>query len=288
MTLLQHSVQPPSSTKSLSPKGRGHFRCPDPDTATILSNLVVIKITGKICDPANLSNLARDVGALTRRGMKVIIVHGGGRQIDAALSSASIVTQKKDGIRITPKEAIPHVVSAMKAINAEVGAAIRNEVDSVACIDNSDFSIISATRKDGYGEVGDVSKVDTRTITLVLRRSEVVVLSCLGKTGDDSVNINADDVAAAVATSMKAKKLLMLSDVPGIISNDQVLPLVDNSIAHVLLANGTITGGMVVKVTAMLDAAQHVGEVIVASGNTDSILGVIDGSAVCTRFSSVA
>ena len=289
MSLLFHSAVAPSRRR-LSNRDLGHYRVPDiRPPEQLLSNLVVIKITGKICDPTNLSNLAKDVKALTERGMKVIIVHGAGRQIDSALAIAGIKTEKKDGVRITPKEAIPVIAKTMKDINMEIGAAIRNEQIPTVCVDNISRSLISATRKDGYGEVGEPESVDTRAITTVLRRSDVLVLSCLGRTGQDHLNVNADDAALAVAISLKAKKLIVLSDVPGVLAADSsVVRSIDQSSAHVLLSNGTITGGMVVKVNAMLEAAQSVGEVILASGNSSSVLAVLQGTATCTKFKATS
>lgn len=291
MTHLVRSAVAPTRSRTPSMCGSGHFRVPDiRPPKQLLSNLIVIKITGKVCDPENLANLAKDVKALAERGMKVIIIHGAGRQIDSALAQAGITTTKKDGVRVTPKEAMPVIAKVMSGINAEVANAIRNEGTATVCSDNIQHALVSVVRKEGYGEVGEPQSVDARVITTMLRRSDVLVLSCLGGCGEDRLNVNADDTALVVAKSLHAKKLIVLSDVPGVLATDSsVVHSIDRATANVLLSAGTISGGMVVKVNAMLDAAETVGEVVLASGSSGSVLDIVTGEfADCTVFINAA
>jgi len=274
--------------RTLSTQGIGHFRCPDVDTKRILSNLLVIKISGKLCEPDKLAALAQQVKVISATGKKVIIVHGGGKQIDEALAQAGIKTEKKDGRRVTPPEAMPIICEVMKEINAQIGAALTTV--EVATIGSLDFSPIKA--KQIFERTGDVESVDTHTLMVLLRRSDVLVLSCIGDKDGEKYNINADDVALALTSALKPQKLILLSDVPGVLldqdDTSSLVPVVDDLVAAKLVAEARITDGMIPKVQACLSAARSAGEVHLANDNV-SVLDIALGRIVpSTKFISAA
>jgi acetylglutamate kinase len=276
----QHGTGAASPRKEFSPKLA--------DSASLCSNLLVIKISGKLCDSeAGIAKLAAEVGALVERGSKVVLVHGGGKQIDAALAQAGIATEKKGGIRITSEEAMGVIGQVVSGINSGLVSAFAKAGLQVAGIDGVESSVIAG--KPHAMRTGDVEGVDFSALSARLRSADVVVLSCLGKDGAGLLNINADAVAEAVSVAAKAKKLVLLSDVGGVFSDlkdaGTLLHTLTQADVEALVKAGSIEGGMIPKATACIHAVQKgVGEVVLAAGSV-SLSGIISGSeAECTRF----
>jgi len=275
----------------ITPESRreGHFRRPTL-ASPLASNVLVIKISGKLCETENLAVLAQQIKMLTEKGHKVILVHGGGKQIDQALAERGIVTQKKGGKRITPEEAIPAIADALGRINAQISdMLVRSGIPTVAIHANTEFSLVNARSLQGYERTGNVKKINTKIIEIVLQRSDVLVLSCLGQDEEGLVNINADEVATAVSKAVKAKTLILLSDVPGVLQDVKdettLIPVITTATAAVLIDSGTAKNGMAVKVAECAAAARQGVEVLLADGSdVISLAGLMEGKGVHTRF----
>lgn len=258
------------------------------DSANLASNLLVIKISGKLCDSdGSLAKLAGEVKELVGRGAMIILVHGGGKQADAALARAGIATEKKDGIRITPAKAIPVIGEAMSGINKGIVSAFCLEGIAATGIDGIGCSLVRG--KPFMERTGTVESVDSAAILALLKKSDVVVLSCLGKDDEGLLNINADQVAQAVSVATKAKKLVLISDVGGVFHDlkdaTTLIPSITTGDVDALIKEGAITGGMIPKARACEEAVRNgVGEVVVAAGSV-SLLDVIAAREPgCTRF----
>lgn len=274
-----------------SPQGRGHWNTPM--LSSPLRNVLVIKISGKLCEPENLAFLAQELKQITERGYKVILVHGGQKQIDQALAGAGIATVKKQGKRITPPQAIPLIASTLSQLNGHIGRTLGESGISTVCINGKEMGVVKAKSLDGFERTGRVESVDARILEVVLRRSDVVVLSCLAYDTEGHLNVNADDVARAMGEAVKASKLILLSDVPGVLRDPSdrasVIPKVNSEMAHALIEEGITHGGMAEKVMQCSAAAAKGVEVILADGNaTPSLVGLIEGREVCTRFLAAA
>lgn len=267
--------------------GKGHARIPDLfEDKQLASKLLIIKLSGKLCTEDRIKgSLGEDIKQLVEMGYRIILLNGGGKPIDEALEKAGIKTKKEKGIRITPKAAIPHIEGVMAKINDSISRTLRSIGIDVVGIDGVAYSPIKARKLKKY--TGDVEEIDTGMIKALLRRSDVLVLSCLGKRKpnilkfwqkeEQTSNINADTVANALAIALKPKKLIIMSDKPVLDAEKKPIFRLSERTAFKLISEGTIDEGMALKVKAMLNAAaQDVKEVIIAGEDvrlSDLVLG---------------
>ena len=250
--------------------------------------IVVIKIGGNSIAEDNqfLSKIARQVLFLTTNGVKVILVHGGGPQIDQALYEKNIETKKaKDGRRITTTKAMRVVSSVRKSINMQVVKALieaglpenkilaahklHKFVVEAECID-------PANKKNNRS--GNPIDIDRAFINKALAKNQILVLHsiAIGKNKKTTYNTNGDDYAMVVARGVKAKRLVLVTNVAGVYNKDkQRIPLIDPAMAKNLIEEGVISGGMIPKVESALKIIkQGVGGVAIIDGFIPwSILG---------------
>lgn len=200
----------------------------------------------------------------------VIIVHGGGPEIDQMLQRLNIPVRKKNGLRITTKDVL-HVVQMILcgSVNKELVAHLEQVHISAVGLAGCDGSLLQAKPIDEeLGFVGEVIGVNTSLIFNLLRQNFVPVISPIGI--DESAqlyNINGDTAAAAVAHYVGAKHLLLVTDVPGVLHKGELVKEADEEQLRQLIQDGVITGGMIPKVEAALSSLQ---------GELESVM-IVDG-----------
>jgi acetylglutamate kinase len=241
---------------------------------------IVLKIGGNSIaeDELFLSKIARQVVFLNTNGVRVVLVHGGGPQIDDALRDRRIETAKgKDGRRITSPMAMRVVAPVMKKMNLMVADALiaegcpRDRIMAAAKLARPLVQAESLDPKNAQGNrSGKPTKVTTAPVERALADGRIVVLHSLG-IGSDGVslyNINGDDYAMAIAIAIKAKRLILITNVAGVLDrNRERIPAIDRHTAKQLIAEGVITGGMVPKVeSALWVVKQGVGGVAIIDG----------------------
>ncbi|MFY9288756.1 MAG: acetylglutamate kinase [Alphaproteobacteria bacterium] len=242
---------------------------------------VVIKIGGNSIaeDDTFLSKIARQVKFLRQNGVRVILVHGGGPQIDNALRDKRIETTKgPDGRRITSPKAMRVVQKVMKEINLQVVQALVEEgikKDKILSAARHPRYFVQAApldeEDDGlHNRSGKPKAVAEHEIEKALNQSRVIVLHSvgLGSDGKTVFNINGDDYAMAVAIAMGAKRLMLVTNVAGVMDKHRKrIPAIDKDMAEELITDGTIHGGMVPKVeSALWVVKQGVGGVAIIDG----------------------
>ena len=221
-----------------------------------------------------------DVAALRMAGVRVVLVHGGGKHITALLKKLDVPTQFVDGYRVTDDTVLD---TAEMALSAQVNKAIvqelaRLEVSAVG-ISGKDGRLITAALKDpALGRVGAITKVDTKVLHTLLDGGFVPVVSpiSLGEDGG-ALNINADDAAQAVAEALGADKLIFLTDPAGVLIDSHnaktAVPHMDTKRAEELIDAGLIAGGMAPKVRGCVHAVRAgVGEVSILDGRGEHAL----------------
>ena len=236
--------------------------------------IVVIKYGGHAMgDPAAAEDFAEDVVLLEQSGVKPIVVHGGGPQIGSMLARLGIKSEFADGLRITDKATVEVVEMVLAgSINKEIVATISAEGGKAVGLCGKDGNMVVA-RKVGrtvadpgsniekvidLGFVGEPEKVDIMVLTQILGRELIPVLAPLATSGDGvTYNVNADTFAGAIAGALRAKRLLLLTDVEGVLDKSKSLirELSAND-ARRLIADGTISGGMIPKVETCLYALE--------------------------------
>ena len=243
---------------------------------------VVIKIGGNSIaeDEHFLTKIAKQVKFLRANGVRVILIHGGGPQIDQALRKKKIEIEKgPDGRRITTPRAMHIVRKVMNEMNKEVVETLVEEgckKDKILCAARHPRYFVQAAPIDPDNEEhnrsGKPMHVTTEEIKRALDKGRVVVLHSvgLGRDGKTLYNINGDDYAMAVAIALGAKRLILVTNVTGVLDHRRKrIPTIDEDMASQLIAEGIVTGGMVPKVeSALWVVKQGVGGVAIIDGFT--------------------
>lgn len=233
---------------------------------------VVIKYGGHAMQDEQLKNsFALNLILLKYIGVNPVIVHGGGPQIAHMLSQLDITSQFREGLRVTDQATMDIVEMVLVGrVNKEIVNLINLNGGSAVGLSGKDGWMIRAkqlemvvSRKDAppeiidLGRVGEVVQIETTLIKSLENAGFIPIIAPVGV--DDSgktFNINADSVAGAVAESLRAKRLILLTDVSGITSSEGLLSSLNRKEAFEGLDNGTIEGGMIPKVKCCLEAVQ--------------------------------
>ncbi len=220
----------------------------------------VVKYGGAaMVDPALGETFAQDVTLLKNVGIRIIVVHGGGKDITALAGRLGLQTRFVAGQRYTdePLMELVQMVLAGKINKDLVGTINRHGGESVGLC-GIDGGLLRAERLSGgddLGLVGSITHVNTDLLRLLLEDGLLPVIAPVGSGDDGTVyNINADVAAAAVASAMKAEKLIVLSDVEWIIGKEGLIHTIDEHSADRLIGHGTISGGMIPKIRSLMDA----------------------------------
>lgn len=242
---------------------------------------VVIKYGGHAMGDPNLAeSFARDIVLLKQSGVNPIVVHGGGPQIGAMLDRLRIKSEFRHGLRVTD-EATVDVVEMVLAgsINKQIVAAINKQGGSACGICGKDANLMIAKKHEkqiadtnsnliqaiDLGFVGEPEKVNPHIVEVIISSDLIPVIAPLGVSQDGKTyNINADTFAAALASAMKAKRLLLLTDVEGVLdSSGNLIKELTIDEARRLVGNGTISGGMIPKIESCVAVVESGVEAVV-------------------------
>ncbi|PIU45580.1 MAG: acetylglutamate kinase [Ignavibacteriales bacterium CG07_land_8_20_14_0_80_59_12] len=263
-----------------------------PYISTYEGKTFVVKYGGAAMSEDSLKRtFAQDVTLLKKIGIRLIIVHGGGKEITAMLDRLGVATRFVDGQRYTDQEslAVVEMVLAGK-INKEIVSLI-NEVDGGAIgLSGIDGGLLEADHVDRekLGAVGNVRTVRSDLLRGMLDRNWMPVIATLGVTpSGEHLNINADYAAAAIAAALDAEKLVYISDVPGVIKDGTLVPTLTESEAEELIAAGVITDGMIPKIqTAFKTVGAGVRKVHMIDGRVPHslLLEIFTSEGIGTQF----
>jgi acetylglutamate kinase len=221
----------------------------------------VIKYGGAAMVKESLKkSFCNDVSLLRSVGLKPIVVHGGGPEITRTLEKLGGKAEFIDGVRVTSSSDLKVVEMVLTgSINTELVTLLNQESNNAVGVSGKDGALLRARKMQGeggrdLGQVGEVTRVNTDFLEMLLGKGYVPVISPVG-IGEDgqSYNINADAVAAKVAQAIGAQKLIYLSDVPGILKAGELVSELSARDLEALLADGTIQGGMKAKVKSILE-----------------------------------
>jgi acetylglutamate kinase len=238
--------------------------------------IVVVKYGGHAMgDDQVARDFSRDMVLLEQSGVNPVVVHGGGPQIGSMLQRLGIESRFSDGLRVTDEETMDVVEMVLAgSINKQIVGYINSEGGRAIGLTGKDGRMVSAKkieRPDGVdlGFVGEPDKVDTTVLHQVLGRELIPVLAPVAQGPDgESYNVNADTFAGAIAGALGAKRLIFLTDVPGVLDKDKnIIEELKVSDIPGLIADGTITGGMIPKVeTCMYAIERGVEGVVILDG----------------------
>jgi acetylglutamate kinase len=228
------------------------------------SSTIVLKYGGSAMSDAGLrASFARDVTLLKYIGLRPVIVHGGGPQIGRTLERLGVPSTFVDGLRVTDDQTMDVVEMVLGgSVNREIVALIQQAGGRSIGLTGSDGDMIRVTRRTlpdrDLGRVGQVRGVDPAPIQAVVEAGYVPVIAPIG-VDDDGVthNVNADEAAGAIAQSLGAEKLILLTDVEGVLdAQGALIPQLTVSEARKHIVEGTIRGGMIPKVECCIGALE--------------------------------
>jgi acetylglutamate kinase len=234
----------------------------------------VVKLSGKATeDHENLSSIAEELALLHQVGIRICVVHGGGKQLSDLASMMGIKQTIINGRRVTDDATLEmaKMVFAGK-INTDILAALRNRGVEAVGLSGVDGNIVHAERRPpkevlnrqtgerehvDFGHVGDILEINERLLMVLLEQGYLPVISSLGADAEGTVfNINADTIAAEIAVRLKAEKLILLSDVHGIYlmegQPETKLSQLTAAEAEALIRDGQATGGMIPKLQSII------------------------------------
>ncbi len=226
--------------------------------------IFVIKYGGSILDDDKIRhNVLQDIVFLSYVGIRIIIVHGGGPHISARMKEKGLKSEFVNGIRVTDKEALQIVGEELEKLNQRIVAEIKSLKGDVTGLKGQENIIFVEKKKSSQdlGFVGTITSVNKEDLENHLSHGRITVVSPMGVSlAKQAHNVNADEVAAAIANSMKAEKLVLLTDVPGVMRDLKDLSTLFSTLtlAEVdeLIKSGVIAGGMIPKVTSCVEALQ--------------------------------
>lgn len=220
--------------------------------------IIVVKYGGNTMLNEGLKHAAmEDIVLLSLAGIRIVLIHGGGSEINVNLEKMGVKPSFKDGLRITDEETMNVVQMTLAGkLNKDLVAELARVGGHAIGICGADGGLINAMPKDEglYGLTGDITAVNPKPVLDLLECGYVPVISTIatGEGDQRMLNVNADTAAAKIAIALGAEKLILLTDVKGLMrdvkNEDTLVPTVSLEEIHALKRDGTISGGMIPKV----------------------------------------
>ena len=238
---------------------------------------IIIKCGGSVLvDPKLFKIFIEDVVVLNKLGFNPIIVHGGGKRINSKLSEVNIKSNFINGLRVTDKDTISIVEDVLIEFNKEIVEALNELACKAKRITSKENSIITVVQENkDLGFVGTPTEINKEFLTETIKLNEVPVVAPLGLDKDNQTfNINADTAAGSIAIELKARRLMIISDVEGVLDSEKkLIPEINSKKANELIDQEVISGGMIPKIKNCLDVASNgVKAVVIIDGRKNHSL----------------
>tara|TARA_Y100000768_G_C23881567_1_gene635507 strand:- start:212 stop:1078 length:867 start_codon:yes stop_codon:yes gene_type:complete len=239
---------------------------------------IVIKCGGSVLLDQKLFKIfISDISVLNKLGFIPIIVHGGGKRISKKLDELGIKSNFIKGLRVTKKETIKVVEKVLIDFNKEIVEALKEKSCNSQTISSKENNIITVIQENPeLGFVGTPKKINKNVIDKIVNEKKVPVIAPLGLDESNQIyNINADTAAGSIAKKIEARRLIIVSDVEGVLDqNKKLIPEINSKSISDLIDSETVTGGMIPKINNCLDVASNgvKGVVIIDGRKNHSIL----------------
>ena len=222
---------------------------------------IVIKCGGSVLVDKDLfNNFINDISILNKLGFIPVIIHGGGKRISNKLNEAGIKSDFINGLRVTDAKSIIVVEEVLSEFNKEILDALKkNDCDGQGITNKQNNILLVKQENQDLGFVGFPKEIDQSIIEQIVSKKKVPVIAPLGLDENNQVfNINADTAAGAIAKKLNARRLIIMSDVEGVLDNDKkLISEINTSKVNELIKNETISGGMIPKINNCLDVASN-------------------------------
>jgi len=245
------------------------------------SETIVIKYGGNVLiDRSIFNNFIEDIGILNKLGLSIVVVHGGGPRIKRELEKSNIPTQFINGLRVTDEKIINIVEKVLIDFNNDIVNSLNKKGSKAISINTKTKNIINVSpENEELGFVGIPEKINNNIINELIKNNQIPVVAPLGLGKDNQVyNINGDTAAGAIAKSLKSRRLLLMTNVEGVLNKDKkLISEISSSKILDMIKDETITGGMIPKINTCLDSVNNGvrGVVIMDGRKPHSILNEI-------------
>ena len=235
------------------------------------NELIVIKYGGNVFIDRNIfENFINDINILNKLGISIVVVHGGGPRIKRELEKTNIQSKFIRGLRVTDKKIIKIVENVLIDFNKDIVYSLNQKGSKAVSIHTKNNNIIEVIPEaEELGFVGIPEKIDYSFLLDKIKKNEIPIISPLGLgKNNQTYNINGDTAAGAVAKSLKSRRLLLMTNVEGVLDKEKkLIEEISSSEILEMIKNETITEGMIPKINTCLDAVN----------NGVTAVGVIDG-----------
>ena len=233
--------------------------------------IIVIKYGGNVFIDRNIfDNFITDISILSKLGLSIVVVHGGGPRIKRELDKHNIQTKFIRGLRVTDKNIIDIVESVLIDFNEDIVSSLEKKSSQALSINTKKNNIITVVPESKeLGFVGIPSKINIEIIKNAIKKNIIPIISPLGLGVDNKTyNINGDTAAGAIAKSLKSRRLLLMTNVKGVLNNEKkLIEEISSSEILNMIDKEIITEGMIPKINTCLDAVN----------NGVAAVGIIDG-----------
>ena len=242
------------------------------------NELIVIKCGGSVLLDENLFNqFIENIVIINKLGLSAIVVHGGGKNIKKKLDQNNVESKFIDGLRVTDEKTIKIVEEALLELNTEILNNINNKGANAQSVTPKNGNIIKIIpEKKELGFVGTPKEVNKEVLLSIVREKKVPIIVPLGIVDDGKIyNINADVVAVAIAKEINARRLILMTDVEGVLDKDKkLISEINSEIANNMINDQSISNGMIIKINKCIDAVNNgvTGVVIVDGRRQNSLL----------------
>ena len=238
---------------------------------------IVIKCGGSVLIDPNLFNLfISDIIIMKKLGLTPTIVHGGGKRINIKLKELNIESTFIKGLRVTNKDTIKVVENVLVDFNKEIVNALKDKSCDAKSITTKEYNIITVkSERNELGFVGEPTEIKVNILNEIIQAKEIPVIAPIGLKDNQAFNINADTAAGAIAKKLKSRRLLLMTDIEGVIdNNNKLISEITPDLAKKMINEEIIKGGMIPKINTCIDAVNNGvrGVVIIDGRKPHSIL----------------
>ena len=224
------------------------------------NDLIVIKYGGNVFIDRNIfNNFIADISLLNKLGLSIVVIHGGGPRIKKELEKSNIQSKFIKGLRVTDEKIINIVENVLIDFNNDIVKSLEeNNSDAVSIHTKKNNIIEIIPESEELGFVGVPDKINNEILFSIIKESKIPIISPLGLKGNQTFNINGDIAAGKIAQSLKSRRLLLMTNVEGVLDkNNKLIEEISSSEILEMIKNGTITGGMIPKINTCLDAINN-------------------------------
>jgi len=238
---------------------------------------IVIKCGGSVLiDPGLFNLFISDLAVMKKLGLTPTVVHGGGKRINSKLKELNIESTFIKGLRVTNKDTIKVVEDVLVDFNKEIVNALKNESCDAKTINTKEHNIITVKpERNELGFVGKPTEIKVNVLNEIIKAKKIPVIAPIGKKDNQTFNINADTTAGAIAKKLKSRRLLLMTDIEGVIdNNNKLISEITPELAKKMIEEEVIKGGMIPKINTCIDAVNNGvrGVVIIDGRKPHSIL----------------